>query len=124
MYSNPDAARRQHPPATPTRLARETDLLADWLVDVVEARFELPRGTLCARPRHSMRGVQARQIAAYLLNTELGLSQSECARRLGRHRSTVEHSLRRMEDSRDDPVFNAHLDVLGTTLKTLRGALA
>lgn len=103
---------------------RKAHILADWIVDVIETRLGLGAGEIRQSSRHSMRAVQARQLAAYLLNTELGLSQSETARRLRRHRSTVNHSLIRMEDSRDDPVFNRHLEQLTDSLHTLRDVLA
>ena len=103
---------------------RSTDMLADWLIDLVEARFDLRRGTLRSRTRHSMRAAEARHACAYLLHTELGLSQVQISHRLHRHRSTVLHSIQRMEDFRDDPVMNRHLDYFGRTLERLRKAMA
>ena len=103
---------------------RKAHILANWMIDVIESQLELGPGEIRQSSRHSMRAVQARQLAAYLLNTELGLSQAATARRLRRHRSTINHSLVRMEDSRDDPVFNRHLEQLTASLHTLRGVLA
>ena len=96
--------------------------LADWFVDIVELHFELPRGSLREGSRRSMRMAEARHLAAYILHTELGLSQAATARALGRHRSTVMNSLRRVEDSRDDPVMNRHIEGLTAQLNGLRAA--
>ena len=117
------AAARATREATQLRQRRDVQrqhVLADWLVDLVELRFDMDRGAMRKGSRRSMRMVQARHVAAYLMHVELGLSQAATARVLGRHRSTVNNSLRQVEDGRDDPVLNRHIAGLTAQMDTLR----
>jgi chromosomal replication initiation ATPase DnaA len=52
----------------------------------------------------------ARQIAIYLYANLFGHNLSRIGRQFGRHRSTVAHSLRVVEDSRTDPALDDALD--------------
>ena len=49
----------------------------------------------------------ARQLALYLCYVTLSLPMSRIGRLLGRDRSTVSHACAKIEDMRDDPVFDA-----------------
>jgi chromosomal replication initiation ATPase DnaA len=57
----------------------------------------------------------------YLAHTAFGLSISEIARECGRHRSTVAHACRVVEELRDDPVRDRALTALEAVLSTRRG---
>jgi chromosomal replication initiation ATPase DnaA len=46
-------------------------------------------------------------MAMYLAHIMLGLSLTEVGDRFGRDRTTVAHACARVEDGRDDPVFDA-----------------
>jgi len=100
------------------------DILADWLIDLVELHFDLERGSLVGPRRGTMQMTEARQLTAYLLNTSLGFSASRTSRRLKRHRSTISHSLRQVESMRDDPVMDHHIDTLHTRLRHLTRTIA
>lgn len=70
--------------------------------------------------------VFARQVAAYLCQTVIGMSTPRVAELFSRDRSTIVHAVSVVEDSRDDPVFNRKLlkaeDFLIQSLHTFRGA--
>lgn len=53
-----------------------------------------------------------RALAMYLAHVSLGLPMSAVARSFGRHRSTVAHACRRMEDRRDFPGWDRRLAAL------------
>jgi hypothetical protein len=54
----------------------------------------------------------ARHVAMYLAHVVGGLSMSEVSRLFGRDRTTVAHACARLEDRRDDAVFDRSLDFL------------
>ena len=97
--------------------------LAQWLVTLVELRFGLPKGHLTLPGRGNMRSTEARQLAAYLIHTSLGLPLRHTADILRRHRSTIAHSLREVERRRDDPLLDEHVEALHAHLSTLSGVL-
>ena len=100
------------------------EILAGWLIDLVELHFDLERGSLTGPRRGAMQMNEARQITAYLLNTSLGFSATRTARHMARHRSTITHSLRQVESMRDDPTLDHHIDTLHTRLTQLSRSLA
>jgi hypothetical protein len=76
------------------------------------AAIGVPAAALTARRRGDRRTVLARQTAIYLAVVELELGRKPAAAFFGRDRSTVGHSVRRIEDRRDDPAFDAWLEEL------------
>ena len=58
----------------------------------------------------------ARQVAMYLAHTQCGLSLTEVGQLFGRDRTTVAHGCLKIEDMRDDAVFDYCLDVLARAL--------
>ena len=70
--------------------------------------------------------VFARQVAAYLFQTVFDMSTPRVAELFTRDRSTIQHALIVVEDSREDPVFNRKLmkleDYLTETLRAFTTA--
>lgn len=60
--------------------------------------------------------VRARQMAAYLCAVDLERSANRLAPIFGRHRTTIDHALRRIEDGRDDPAFDRQMSRLEAQL--------
>lgn len=67
---------------------------------------------LLARTRRSKDVAFARQVAMYLCHVAFGMSLGRVALAFGRDRTTVAHGCQRIEDRRDDPDFDAHIDSL------------
>ena len=63
---------------------------------------------------------RARQFAVYLHHVALGESLSACARLFTRDRATVRHACARIEDMRDDPLFDYATIRLETSLMAQR----
>ena len=61
----------------------------------------------------------ARAMAMYLVHVSTGLSMTRTGRAFGRDRTTVRHALRRIEDKRDDPVFDRALEGLAQRLRSI-----
>jgi chromosomal replication initiation ATPase DnaA len=66
--------------------------------------------------RGTARVALARQVAIYLARTRLGLSFTEAGRLFRRDRTTAAHACRRVEETRDDAVFDALIDSLDATI--------
>ncbi|QIB35074.1 helix-turn-helix domain-containing protein [Ancylobacter pratisalsi] len=63
-----------------------------------------------------------RALAMYLAHVGLGLSMSAVARGFGRHRSTVAHACRRMEEYRETPGWDLKMAALENRIsQTLAG---
>jgi hypothetical protein len=58
-------------------------------------------------------GVQPLHLAAYLANVELGCTVRPVARLIGRDPKLVRWAVRRIEDRREDPEFDAFMERLG-----------
>ena len=63
---------------------------------------------------------RARQFAVYLHHVALGESLSACGRLFARDRATVRHACARIEDMRDDPLFDYATIRLETALMAQR----
>jgi len=66
--------------------------------------------------RGTARVALARQVAIYLARTRLGLSFTEAGRLFRRDRTTAAHACRRIEETRDDAVFDAMIDRLDAAI--------
>lgn len=60
-----------------------------------------------------------RQLAAYLMVTELGYGVGTVGRLLKRDRTTVSYSCHRVEDKRDEGCFDREVDLKGELLKQM-----
>ncbi len=68
--------------------------------------------------RRSAEASLARHVSMYLAHVAFGLPMARVAQAFGRDRSTAAHACHRVEDRRDDPDFDARLDLLEACLKT------
>lgn len=66
----------------------------------------VPIAAIDAPRRSRGRVTRARQLAVYLHHVALGASLAACARQFLRDRATMRHACARIEDLRDDPVFD------------------
>lgn len=93
---------------------------------LVAIHFGVPELTLTSSTRGRRHATQARQVAMYLLNGVFSLTQTRIAELFGRDRSTVAHACHVVEDTRDDPLFDAKIerleDLLYPMAQTLQGA--
>jgi chromosomal replication initiation ATPase DnaA len=76
---------------------------------LVVAGTRIPVAELAAGSRRSAPVALARQIAMYLARVVHGLSFRDIALAFGRDPRTVVHACRRIEERRDDPLFDAFL---------------
>lgn len=93
---------------------------------LVAARFaaeavQVPFEALIHEGRRDRRCSSARALAMYLAHVGLGLSMSRVARDFGRHRSTVAHACRMIEERREVAGWDDHVAALEDEV---RGALA
>jgi len=86
---------------------------------LVAISFNVPELSIRARGRGGSRLIQARQVAMYLLNEVFCLTQTRIAEIFERDRSTVAHACHVIEDTRDDPLFDAKLERLEELLYPL-----
>lgn len=70
-----------------------------------------------ASGRGSAEAASARQLAMYLAHVAFEMSYARVAIAFGRDRSTVAHACRTIEDRRDDPAFDSHVDTLESMLR-------
>ena|SRR5689334_20056043 len=83
---------------------------------VVSRMCTAEAGALVSRRRGRPPVAAARQLAAYLAHTSLGLPRALLAEGLGRDISTIAHALRAVEDRRDDPAFDLALTMVERAL--------
>jgi chromosomal replication initiation ATPase DnaA len=89
---------------------------------LVGADTRIPVAELAARSRRSAPVALARQTAMYLARVVHGLSFRDIALAFGRDPRTVVHACRRIEERRDDPVFDAFVVRLEQAAATVGGA--
>ena len=70
-----------------------------------------------APTRRSAQAALARQVAIYLTHVAFELSLARTAAAFGRDRSTAAYACHRIEDRRDDAVFDARLEELEACLR-------
>lgn len=97
-------------PSAPKRLDELAMALCEGVIDITAALFTVSSKEL--RGGSAAMGVaRVRQIAMYVAHTVLGVSMKEVGRAFGRHRSTVAHACKVVEDLRDDKEFERLLGV-------------
>ena len=85
---------------------------APLTVAAVALEFGVPELDLNARLKGSAEVCFARQVSMYLLHVIFNINLTRTAQMFSRDRSTVSHACNVVEDSRDDPIFNAKLERL------------
>jgi chromosomal replication initiation ATPase DnaA len=97
----------------------ESVLAREFLYNTVATVFEID-GALLAQPsRGRARFALARQVAMYLGHVACGLSLTAVGRFFDRDRSTVAHACKRVEDRREDKDFDAALQMMETSVRTI-----
>jgi hypothetical protein len=97
----------RHPPRRMegARLCRAASAIA-------AAAFDVPPEEMSARTRRTAEVVAARHVAIYIANVVFQVSLQGVADAFGRDRTSVGHAVRRVEDRRDEPDFDARLEKL------------
>lgn len=78
----------------------------------IAAVFNVTPDALRAPTRSRAEVAFARQVAMYVMHVVFGWSLTSVGRRFGRDRTTAGHACRRIEDQRDDPVFDTTLSAI------------
>jgi len=115
------AACRASPPALAAFSVPERT--CHWVAFCVARDFGLVIADLYEPTRGSPRVAFARQIAMYLAHTSFELSLGMISRIFERHRSTVAHACKVVEDGRDDFWLDCRLEALELFCRTGWGAL-
>lgn len=92
------------------------------LARLVGAVFDIDPASFVGEGKGGPDQVQARQVLIYLLHTEVGFDQSTIARGLGRHHSTVSHTLAVVEPMLDEPEVERAFARLGEIYRDLKEA--
>ncbi|MDY8109983.1 helix-turn-helix domain-containing protein [Fulvimarina sp. 2208YS6-2-32] len=121
------AARPQNPPdrskqerleraAADHQFCRIAIAIAGAVLDIEVAEI--------ARPNRASAPVcEARHIAMYLAHVVFQVSLIRAGRTFGRDRTSIAHAVRRIEDGRDDPAFDAKIERLETLARSIARAL-
>lgn len=101
----------------PTYHRDRPDAAIETVVHLVAEDFGVRPSDIIAERRGNRKTILAREVAAYLSSVVLDRSAGRVAPVFRRHRSTIDHSLKAIEDRRDDPVFDARLQRLEERLQ-------
>ena len=93
------------------------------LLRIVGRRHGVARRQLLNRRRCRKHVAFARQLGMYLMHVALSRPYSDVGAFFGRDRTTVTHACARIEDMRDDPVFDAEVALMEEMLAELSDAL-
>lgn len=100
-------------------LRDEPVLTREFFYNTVATVFEID-GALLAQPsRGRAEFALARQVAMYLGHVACGLSLTAVGRVFERDRSTAAHACKRVEDRREDKDFDAALQMMETSVRTI-----
>ncbi len=88
------------------------------VVTLVAHAYDVPVHNLTIATRGSPPVASARQVAIYLARTVLEWSYTDLGTAFGRHRTTVQHAVQRVEELRDDPKIDQTLTWLESALRT------
>jgi chromosomal replication initiation ATPase DnaA len=87
------------------------------VVTLVSQVYDVPARELTGKRRGSPEVTNARQVAVYLTRMVLELSYGDLGAAFGRHRTTVQHAVQRVEELRDDPQIDQTLTWLESVLR-------
>ena len=102
--------------APPSRGAADRDR-AVLVTHLVAYATGVAAQEIAAADRRATSASEARALAMYLCHTELGWPLARVGAAFGRDRTTVGHACRRVEDRRDDAVFDARVSELGVCVR-------
>ncbi|RFC65203.1 chromosomal replication initiator DnaA [Fulvimarina endophytica] len=104
---------------------RRTDARACRLaIAIAGALCDVEIEDIAAPNRSSAHVCEARHIAMYLAHVVFQVSLIRSGAAFGRDRTSVSHAVRRIEDGRDDPRFDARIERLETLARSVGHALA
>lgn len=83
------------------------DEIARHVAELCAATCELDVEALFSAQRGRAGAADARHTAMYLLHCSCGFSMTDIAHHFGRNRTSVCYAIKRVEDRRDDPCFDA-----------------
>ncbi|MEL7127957.1 MAG: helix-turn-helix domain-containing protein [Pseudomonadota bacterium] len=89
---------------------------AELAASLAAFAFRQSQGAILKPKRGKAETAMARQVAMYSVYVGFGLSLARVAAAFNRDRSTVAHACRRIEDRRDDGLFDAWLASFEDTL--------
>ncbi|MEN3791972.1 helix-turn-helix domain-containing protein [Fulvimarina sp. MAC3] len=98
------------------KLCRVAIAVAAVLLDVDPQEIEKPN-------RSKASACEARHVAMYLAHVVFQVSLIRAGRAFGRDRTSIAHAVRRIEDRRDDPEFDAKIEHLERLAHLIRNAL-
>lgn len=94
------------------RVAKERETLLPLINNAVANVFGVRPNQLVLPHRGDAHLSLCRQVAMYLTHVHLGLTLTRTGALYRRDRTTVAHACELVENKRDDPLFDAALDVL------------
>ncbi len=103
---------------------RRDRLTIAFITSLVALATDQPAREIVSRVRSTQAGIRARQIAIYLAHVALSWPLARVAVAFGRDRSTASHAVRAIEDLRDNPVLDAHLNELEACIRQAPEPLA
>ena len=96
---------------------------ASLVIDVVAKSFRVAPGALRSKRRGAADVALARQIAMYLLHCCCELSLTEAGTIFQRDRTTVAHGCKRVEDLREDALFDWRIDRIEGSIRAFHRAI-
>jgi chromosomal replication initiation ATPase DnaA len=94
------------------QIGEPAEQLCELVAITVATAFAVPLAELRATTRRPRAVAFARQCAMYLAHIVFGLTLTEVGRAFGRDRTTAAYACELIEEMRDDPVFDAALELL------------
>lgn len=98
------------------KLCRVAIAVAAVLLDVDPSEIEKPNRSLAPV-------CEARHVAMYLAHVVFQVPLVRASKSFGRDRTSIAHAVRRIEDRRDDPGFDAKIEHLERLASLIRNAL-
>lgn len=96
---------------------RQDRFAAAFVTSLVAMTTGVPAGEIAAVTRARAPAARARQIAMYLAHVGFSWPLARVAAAFGRDRTTASHACHRIEDLRDDAVFDARLAAMEACLR-------
>lgn len=99
------------PPSNIRKTHTEVACSVAWRLSA--CAFRIPLGCIIAKERCARHEAAAWHAAMYIAHVALGVTLVAIGRYFQRDRTTVAYAVRRTEDHRDDPVFDATIAEIG-----------
>ncbi len=90
---------------------------AAFVTSMVAMATGIPAREIASPTRARAPAARARQMAMYLAHVAYAWPMSRVAAAFGRDRTTASHACHRIEDLRDDPDFDARIEVMESCLR-------